>query len=298
MKNLKISGPTALVGAAFMYAMFGVFIRIMSHMWGNFAQVAVRFTLAAIIVFIYLSFRKNKVSFPKDKLKNVVALGLTFPILVLLLTFSYQRTTIANTTFLLYAGSILSAFAIGTFVMREKINTNKIVAILLALVGISLYSSALFTFNSGVFLGLAAGLIDGVSNTLRKSLGGIDRMAVLRIQYGVASVLLIVLTFVSQETIITKFNTWSLIITFLYAFLLIGLANLLLYGFHHIDVNIGTIILSSELLFATLIGYVIYREAPSPHEVIGGLFIFSASILSGINARAIRSTIKTERTPR
>jgi drug/metabolite transporter (DMT)-like permease len=284
--DLGMSGPTALVGAAFMYAMFGVFIRVLAHMWGNFAQVAARFTIAAILVLIFIQFRKKKFSFPKTKLKNVVALGLTFPILVLLMTFAYRRTTIANATFLLYAGSILSAFVIGTFVLKEKVSRIKITAILLAFVGISFYSSSLFTLSSGVFLGLAAGLIDGVSNTLRKSLAGIDRMSVLRIQYGVASILLLILTFISSEKIVTKFDFWSLIMTFVYAFLLIGLANLLLYGFHHTDVNIGTVILSSELAFATIIGYLVYREIPQPHEVIGGLLIFAAAIMSGISARA------------
>ncbi|HET9721600.1 MAG TPA: DMT family transporter [Candidatus Saccharimonadales bacterium] len=287
LNSRNIGGPTALVGAAFMYAMFGVFIRIMAHMWGNVAQAAVRFALAALIVIVFLYFRRQKIIFPKNKLKNVIALGLTFPFLVLLLTFSYRRTTIANTTFLLYAGSIISAFLIGTFVLKERINTTKIIAILLALAGISLYSDSLLSVNSGIFLGLAAGLIDGVSNSLRKSLGGINRMAVLRIQYGVAGILLIILTLISNENIFIKFDFWSLVVTIIYAFLLIGLANLLLYGFHHTDVNIGTVVLSSELIFATIIGYLVYREVPSPHELIGGIFIFLASILSSGNLRAL-----------
>ncbi len=285
----RFNGPAALVGAAFIYAMFGVFIRVMAHMWGNYAQVAARFTLATIFVIIFLSLRNKKISFPRDKIKNAVALGLTFPILVLLMTFAIQRTTIANTTFLLYAGSIISAFLIGTFVLKEKLNYIKIIAIALALIGLAFYSSSILKISSGIFLGLTAGLLDGVSNTLRKTLGGIDRMSVLSFQYGVASIVLIILTLISSEPIIKKFDIGSTVMTFVYAIVLILLANLLLYGFHHSDLNIGTVVLSSELIFAAAIGYIFYKEIPQPHEILGGIFIFMASILSGLSLKAANS---------
>jgi len=72
-----------------------------------------------------------------------------------------------------------------------------------------------------------------------------------------------------------------------FALLQISLGNLLLYGFQHFDVNVGTVILATELFFASLIGLIFFREIPSTHEIIGGCFIFVASILSAVDVPAL-----------
>jgi drug/metabolite transporter (DMT)-like permease len=55
---------------------------------------------------------------------------------------------------------------------------------------------------------------------------------------------------------------------------------LLLYGFQNFDVNIGTVILSLELFLAAIVGFVLYDEALTATEVIGGVIIFLASVVS------------------
>jgi drug/metabolite transporter (DMT)-like permease len=70
--------------------------------------------------------------------------------------------------------------------------------------------------------------------------------------------------------------------------LLISIGNLLLFGFKHVDVNIGTVILSTEIIFALILGFVFYDEVPVAHEIIGGMFIFAASILSSVDVKSLR----------
>jgi len=61
------------------------------------------------------------------------------------------------------------------------------------------------------------------------------------------------------------------------------LSNLLLFGFQHFDVNVGTVILATELFFATIFAFLLYHETPVPNEVVGGCLIFAASIVASVN---------------
>ncbi len=65
-----------------------------------------------------------------------------------------------------------------------------------------------------------------------------------------------------------------------FAVLQLILNHLLLFGFQHFDVNIGTVILSLELFFAAILGFLIFGEALTANEFLGGIAIFIASIVS------------------
>jgi drug/metabolite transporter (DMT)-like permease len=77
--------------------------------------------------------------------------------------------------------------------------------------------------------------------------------------------------------------------TVLFALILIAATRLVLYGFQHSDINIASVILSSQLAFGALIGFLVYRETMSPNEIVSGLLILGAAIVGGM---AQKPTIK------
>ena len=88
---------------------------------------------------------------------------------------------------------------------------------------------------------------------------------------------------VSGESAIKDVSTLPIVVGIIFGLLQIGLGNLLLYGFQHFDVNVGTIILACELAFAAILGWIFLSESPSSSELLGGVFIFMASIFSAVN---------------
>lgn len=84
----------------------------------------------------------------------------------------------------------------------------------------------------------------------------------------------------AAEPIIKVVSTAPIIAVVAFAILQLILNHLLLFGFQHFDVNIGTVILSLELFFAAILGYIIFGEALTTAELLGGLAIFAASIVS------------------
>jgi len=183
-------GAAALLGAALTYASFGLLIREMAKMFGNNAQVAFRFVFAFIFLAAWALLVKRPAKLSKAVLMRVALLGIAFVLVVLLFTVSVNITKLANSVFLLYAGSIVTSLLIGTLVLKEKLTTMKVVAVVLALIGLAMYSSALLSLSLGVVTAVVSGVFDGISNSLRKTLKGIDRHSILLYQYAFGAKLL------------------------------------------------------------------------------------------------------------
>lgn len=285
-------GFYALTGAAFIYATFGVIIRFLSPAFGDNFQVLARFFVAAAIISVFNIITGKASRLAGKTILRISALGIAFVSVVLLFTYSINNTKIANTVFLLYAGSLTSSFLIGTYIFKEKVTINKAAAIVLALFGIAMFANAFLALSIGVIAGLASGILDGIQNSLRKTLKGVDRNLVLQYSFAAGSAFAALVTFISREQMIKSISALPIIVIFFYAVLLLVMGNLLLYGFQHFDVNVGTVILSMEFLFAALLGLILFREVPTVKEMIGGGLIFVASILSGIDSKQLFTRLK------
>jgi len=283
----KVNGVSALFGAAFIYASFGVLIREMAKMFGDNAQVAFRFMIALIVLSIVLHIKKKSLKLPSEAIKKALMLGLAFGGVLLLFTISVNNTKIANSVFLLYSGSIISSLIIGTIVLKEKLTSIKIIAIALSLIGLAMYSSALISLSIGITTAVASGLLDGVANAIRKTLKGYDRNVVLWYQFLLGSAFALLVMLVSGETIIEQAAFLPIIVGVVFGLLQIGLGNLLLYGFQHFDVNVGTVILACELIFSIVLGFIFFHEIPTSNELTGGLLIFVASIVSAVDFKRL-----------
>ena len=289
MNSDKVKGASALFTSAFIYSTFGILIRQMALMFGDSAQTAVRFGVAFVFIFILNFIRKQSINLPKKAILKACLLGLSFGCVVLLFTISVNNTKIANSVFLLYAGSMISSLAIGTILLKEKLTTIKIVAILIAFLGLYMYSDAILVMSVGIIAGIVSGLFDGISNAIRKTLKGLNRNAILTYQFAFSSLLAALAMLVMGEVILKQILPLSILAVIIFAFLQIGLGNLLLYGFQHFDVNVGTVILATELFFASILGFLLFKEIPTSREILGGMLIFTASIISTVDLKGLIS---------
>ena len=287
----NFGGASALVGAAFIYGMFAVLARQMAEMWSDQAQVLARF-IVALLILVCIGLFAKPAKLSKDKLIVAVALGIVFWLVVILYTISINKTTIANSVFMLYAASLLTSFIVGTLWFKERVTKIKLAALFLAFCGIAVYSHALLALNLGIVAGLASGVFDGISGALRKTLSNTNRFAVLRVQYGVGVLIGIALTIASSSPPVRHVSVSGIAITIIYGLLLVCLGSLLLYGFQHFDINIATVIVSCELIFATLLGWIFYHEMPTLNELIGGALIFLASVLGGMRMKTKKAQVK------
>mgnify|MGYP002388065552 CR=1 FL=1 len=282
--KLTLSGGQALLGAAFLFAFTNVLVREMADMWGDQAQVAIRFALVwlILVVFTYLTKSEKRV-IPPTKRVTAIAYSLIAALSILFFTLSVQATTIANTLFTSNATELFVAFLLGSILLGEKITFKKIFAIGLAVIGLVLYSDSILVGSAGVIFGMLGGAATALCNLCAKKLKGVDLGAIMRLQFGLGAIFMIVLTLTfSPNDILRTVSIEGTIATLLFALILIAATRLVLYGFQNSDINIASVILSSQLAFGALLGFFIYQETLTQPEMISGLLILCAAILGGL----------------
>lgn len=283
----SLSGAEALLGAAFLFATTNVLVREMADMWGDQAQVAARFGLVWLILIAFAHFTGKKTSIPKGKMLPVVLYSVFAAVGILFFTLSVQMTTIANTLFTSSALELIVAFLLGSIVLKEKVNRKKLLAIGLSLAGLALYSGALLGGDVGIIYALLAGITVAFCNLIAKQLKGVNLTAILRVQFGLGMLFMIILTILfSPNDIIRTVSIESIAVTIAFALVLILATHLVLYGFQHFDVNIASVVLSSQLAFGALIGFLIYSEVPVTTELISGVLIACGAVIGSIGYKA------------
>lgn len=289
--KITLSGSQALLGAAFLFALTNVLVREMSEMWGDQAQVAVRFALVWVILIIFMQFRKSKKkTIPHSKRMTAVAYGVIAALSILFFTLSVQATTIANTLFTSNATELFVAFLLGSLLLKEKITTKKLISIVLAIIGLVLYSDSILVGSLGIVFGMLGGGTTALCNLLAKKLKGVDLGAIMRLQFGLGAIFMFALTFIfSPNDILRTVSIEGIVATIAFALILIVATRLVLYGFQNSDINIASVILSSQLAFGALLGFLVYQEILAPHELISGLLILCAAIVGSF---AQKPTVK------
>lgn len=94
----------------------------------------------------------------------------------------------------------------------------------------------------------------------------------------------LVLLFVShQSLILAEMTLNSVFVGIIFGGFLMSISFLTLIGFKNYDLNLGTIVLSSELVFAPVFAIIFFKEFPSEIEIMGGVFIASAILVSNLH---------------
>ena len=73
-----------------------------------------------------------------------------------------------------------------------------------------------------------------------------------------------------------------LVIVFALGNLLSGWATL--YGFSKIDLQLGTLILTTNVIFALVVNAILLGEIPTLLELVGGLLVFGSIVLLSLSS--------------
>lgn len=282
----KYKGFFSLLLAGFIFGTFGIWIRILNRELSPFQQILFRsfigFCFASFFVFLLKQkWRLNRVN---KKILFFYAVG--FPVAIICFVLSALNTKIAVTTFSFYASGIIGSFLIGVFSFKEKITRIKIVSFVLVIIGILFlsYPLSLYSLSFGLVIGLIGGFIDSVNNALRKFLSGkIDRFVLVAIQMLGGIIVASFLILINRQAIFIPIPTVTITTGIVFGFLLMSVSFLTLVGFQKYDLNLGMIVLSSELVFAPIFAVVAFQEFPSIMEIIGGIFIAGAIVVSNLS---------------
>lgn len=274
----QAKGFLALLVSGIFYASYVILARWIALSFGNISQTVVRSGVALLILGTWFAYKKLKPVLPRkvSKFKLFIYL-ITPPLSISSFTQSVMRIKASNVYFFIYAGIFISTFFLGLFLFKEKVSRLKIVSLLLACLGIYLLSYPLqISSLTGAVFAMLAGFFDSLQMSMCKYLGSYRRIFLLFYEYLVGTIVGLFLVFVFKEQMLVGFAPISILAAILIGFFQIGIGYLYLYGFNNFDINLGSIVASSELFFAMLWSAIFLREFPGRLEVLGGFLVFLA----------------------
>lgn len=282
----RTKGIIALLFLSVIWASFGIPIRYLSPHFTVYQQLYIRIFLGGI--FGTIVFNKD-IHFDKlFKLPKKDLFALSFRILSMygfalgLYTQAYTLTTFGNVSFL---GAIPTTAVLGFILLREKVTLQKILLILLAVVGILFITvkdpSHFWSWGRGDVFALIADFFFSLSYIGRKwqtNFLSNKELAVFMLYFG--SSLLFLLSMITGEGLPQPSQFSPFIISVIVAASVLNVASLFLlnYGFAYVEAALASNIVSLESFWAVFLGFLFFKEIPTIQSFIGGLLIIASVV--------------------
>lgn len=289
----QVKGFFSLLLCALIFASFSIWVRLLDVELLPYQQIGFRNSLALVISILVIAITRQ--SFRSMKAVSpwwLLAYTLTFPIAVVLYTLSVLQVPIMTTIFGLYLGSLITSLVVGISIFKESITLPKIISLGLVLLGLITY---IYPFQSemlsiGLLLAVASGGFDALANSFRKFLAGkIDRFVLVSLQMIGGLCVAGALMLVFQQTTLPSLSPVTWLIGLIFGLSLVAISYLTLVGFSNFDLNLGTVVLSTELFFAALLGYLVFKEAATPTQILGGALLLVASGITNVSEQQFRN---------
>lgn len=238
------------------------------------------FTTMMLVIPVYIN---NRSEFKSLNRKNFVMCVLSGVFLALHFASwiqSLQMTTVANSTILVSCSPIFVA-AINYFLLKEKINKNMVIGILMSLLGTIIIGmgSSQGTGNS-MMIGNILAFMGAIFVAGYLVIGGIVRKNIsagvyVFIVYSVSAIVLFIMCFITDTPIYPyPAREFALFFTLAFFSSILGhtVYNYLMKYFSSTLISVSTL---SEPIFASLMALLIFMEIPSLYTIIGGIIIIA-----------------------
>lgn len=292
----KLKGFLALLAAGATLGSFSIWIRFLNTDLGPFQQIVLRNIIAVLLsILLILGFRR-KIDFKQTPKKYLLAYTFAFPLSIVFFTLSVVMGKIITAIFGLYLASFMISLVVGITIFKEKVTLKKVFALVLVLVALFVYTSPFSPYNfldRGFLFGVLAGCAEAVANSFRKYLGGkLDKLVLVAVQGVGALVLGIVLVVAVGQFSLPAVSAFNWFILFIFGSLLVLMTYLTLLGFSNFDLNLGTVVISSELFFGPFFAFLVFAEKPTTFQTIGALLIIAAIVILNVNLDVLKRTLR------
>lgn len=282
MKNNFSRGAGALFTSAFIYGFFGILTRLVGFKLPLFYASAVRnILLTAILLVMVLTAKQWKNVGKKDFLwmlfrscGGIISFIGSY--------FSMFYIEIGTAYFIFFAGSTVMGYVLGKIMFKEKITRIKWLSFFLSILGLALIYS--FNFKPDKILygwvAFAGGLGVAIWNAFSKKVSDKYSTTQLNLIDTANFVIIeIVISLLLRETwVMPEFSLlWFYMFLFVLMFLVTG--QLMIIGFKHLDVSIGSLIILTEAIFGIVLSFLFFKETISAGAILGGILILCAIIL-------------------
>ena len=274
-KERACAGILLMLGAALIFAFLGVFIKMMDPRFRLWDIAAYRFWGGVIGLLIAFGWRENflRPENPRLMLARGVAGGLTFICLVAAI-----RTIPFSTAMVLFYSFPAFAAFFSSRLFGEKASGKEYLCIGLTVAGVAvLFDYAFDGGFAGQLLGVMAGLLAGLATCLVRKLRENNGPAIIYFHMCLWGGLMTLPFFLDGPRFPAKGVEWLLVAGIV---LTSTVAQLLMTtGFKYCKSWQGGVFMTSEVLFAMVLGVALFSEQISWRFFVGGSMVVASAFL-------------------
>lgn len=286
MEN-KYKPSLALLTAALLYGLYGVYANLISLNFGVFSQAWARFAISSILAGAYLYITRQPIKLEKTDVKWLLAWVLSDAASMLLIFVAFNKIYVGTAYFLLYVGIILSGYIFGYILYQERFTKLKVFAAILSVVGMALILSVAWQTQNLLYMlmALAAGLAGGFWYTATAKLKQFSNMQLVFWDALIIFSLTFIISIVAGQHIPKPQFNLSWLGVVLFAVTDVVAVRFTVYGFQKLESHLGNLIMPLEIVFGAIFGFLFFRQVMPFTAWIGGLLIFTAALLPNLLAK-------------
>ena len=228
----------------------------------------------------------------KTNLRYLLLSGAALGFNWILLFEAYRYTTVATATLCYYMAPIF-VILVSPFLLKERLALKKVMCVVVALVGMVLVSGVVRSGTSGVaelrgiFLGLGAAVLYASVILLNKKIKDIAAYDKTIVQLGVAALILLPYTFVTEDMSELSFTPFMIVMLVVVGVIHTGVAYALYFGSMK-NLKAQTVALYSYIdpIVAIILSALILSEHMGLEEMIGACMVLGATLISEIQKDA------------
>lgn len=269
------------MGSSVFYATYGIWSRLMSHSFGEFAQAWTRGLVLLVFVLVVGKWKKWFKPMPKKDwpwFGLIALIGLNQAPYY----YGFRYLEVGTATLLFYAALVIGGYVIGKLVFKETFNKAKLISLGLGIAGLSVIYKLSLTPDQiwPATWTIIAGLMGAVSAVLPKKLSG--EYHEFQIMSGYLTVMFVangIIAYFLGEGLPPLSAQTAWLSAGAYAASLLIANFSVIEGFKYLEASIGSLIGMAEIIFGIVFGYLFFSEFLSITTFIGaGLIIVAAAL--------------------
>lgn len=294
MKSKHTLGVASILASAFFYGTYGVWSRLMVGGFGEFNQAWIRagIVLALIVPFGLINNSFKRIARADWKWFAVVSLagGLNQAPYY----FGFRYLDVGLATLLFYGALTIGAFIIGKFFFSEQITREKSISLVIGLIGLLVINginSNMIQFLAALAV-ITAGVMGACIVTFSKKLS--SNYSETQILTSIFVCMLICNALISiffKETLSTSLISVAWGAQLLYTAAQLAANALVIKGFALLQPAIAALLGLTEVIFAIILGMIIFGEQLTPSIIVGSFLILAAAALPQAQAFVGRTSV-------
>lgn len=277
--NTKTIGNLSLLGVGFLFGLSAVIAKFLSDDMTAYQVVGWRCLIAFLFLLPLIVWYRNGITIKREYVAQTVYFVTAFAASVILFTLAIFYTSVSLAVFSFYAATLVFSFIVGYISFGETLDRYKWLAVTSVAIGTLLLTKPFdgFVLELGLLFGIGAGFLQAITSKYQKILSPVsDRMSLLFFQTLGGALVAFGATLFVGEQIVPDLDSFTTLVLAAFGFFFLLISYLFLVGFKYANLNTGSILVSTELIFAPILALLLLSEKLDSYTVTGGLFLLAA----------------------